>query len=76
MENSAYFDVIHNISKRFALRYGLRFNQFLRFKQNGLNSYLNDNPVEYDSNLGIYKGAESIVEFNINKNTLKAYGNI
>ena len=45
LENSAYFDVIHNISKRFALRYGLRFNQFLRFKQNGLNSYLNDNPV-------------------------------
>ena len=46
LENSAYFDVIHNISTRFALRYGLRVNQFLRFKQNGLNSYLNDNPVE------------------------------
>lgn len=76
LENSAYFDVVHNISKRIALRYGLRVNQFLRFKQNGLNSYLNDNPVDYDSNLGIYKGAESSGKFDINKNTIKAYGNI
>ena len=68
LENSAYFDVIQKISRKVSLRYGLRFNQFLRFKQNGLNTYLESNPVNFDSTLGIYKGADPIGEFSKDQN--------
>ncbi len=76
LENSAYFDVIQKVSRKVSLRYGLRFNQFLRFKQNGLNTYLESNPVNFDSTLGIYKGANPIGEYNRDKTTIKEYGNI
>ena len=76
LENSAYFDVLQKISSRISLRYGLRFNQFLRFKQNGLNTYLNQNPIVYDNVLGIYKSAEEIGQFDMNKTIIKSYGNI
>jgi len=76
LENSAYLDVIQKISSKISLRYGLRLNQFLRFKQNGLNIYLESNPVDFDSNLGIYKGADPIGEFSKDKTTIKSYGNI
>ena len=76
LENSAYFDVIQKVSRKVSLRYGLRFNQFLRFKQNGLNTYLESNPVNFDSTLGIYKGADPIAEYNRDKTTIKEYGNI
>ena len=76
LENSAYFDVIQKVSRKVSLRYGLRFNQFLRFKQNGLNTYLESNPVYFDRTLGIYKGADPIGEYNKDKTTIKKYGNI
>lgn len=76
LENSAYFDVIQKVSRKVSLRYGLRFNQFLRFKQNGLNTYLESNPVNFDSTLGIYKGADPIGEYNRDLTTIKEYGNI
>jgi hypothetical protein len=60
LENAAYFDVVHKASTKISLRYGFRINQFLRFKQNGLNRYLNDNPVIFEESLGIYKEAEII----------------
>ena len=63
LENAGYFDVNHKISSKISARYGFRVNQFLRFKQNGLNRYLNDNPVIFDENLGIYKEAEIIGGF-------------
>ena len=77
MENAAYFDVIHKVSSKVSMRYGFRLNQFLRFKQNGLNRYLNDNPVIFDQNLGIYKQAEIIGEYlnPDNSKTIKSFYN-
>ena len=63
LENAAYFDVVHKASTKISLRYGFRVNQFLRFKQEGLNSYLNDNPVSFDQDLGIYKEAKIIGKY-------------
>ena len=63
LENALYFDVLSKVSKKISLRYGFRINQFLRFKQNGLNTYLNNNPVEYDNSLGIYREAEIMGKF-------------
>jgi len=77
LENSAYFDVVHKASPKISLRYGFRLNQFLRFKQEGLNRYLNDNPVTFDQNLGIYKEAEIIGEYlnPDNSKTIKSFYN-
>jgi len=69
LENAAYFDVIHKVSNKISMRYGLRFNQFLRFKQSGLNRYLDNNPVVFDSNLGIYKAAEILGEYQNSSNS-------
>ena len=77
LENSTYFDVVHKASPKISLRYGFRLNQFLRFKQEGLNRYLNDNPVTFDQNLGIYKEAEIIGEYlnPDNSKTIKSFYN-
>ena len=76
-ENSAYFDVIHKINNKISLRYGLRFNQFIRLKQTGLKTYLNNNPVIYDSVLEIYNGAEPLANnFNSKNNIFKIFNNL
>ena len=77
IENAIYFDIVHKVSSKISMRYGFRINQFLRLKQSGLNRYLNNNPVYFDQNLGIYKGADIIGEFqNSNKSkTIKSFYN-
>ena len=78
LENAAYFDVVHKPSTKISFRYGLRLNQFLRFRQDGLNRYLNDNPVSFDQNLGIYKEGEIIGKYlnPDNSKTIKSFYNI
>ena len=78
LENATYFDVVHKASPKISLRYGFRFNQFLRFKQEGLNRYLNDNPVVFDQNLGIYKESKIIGKYQNpnNSKTIKSFYNI
>ena len=76
-ENSVYFDVLHKISNRLSIRYGLRANQFLRLKQNGLQSYINDSPLVYDSSLNIYNPASALpVNYNNNSHVFKTFTNI
>ena len=76
-ENSAYFDVIHKINNKISLRYGLRFNQFIRLKQTGLKTYLNNNPVIYDSVLEIYNSAEPLANnFNSKNNIFRIFNNL
>ena len=41
-ENSIYFDVLQKISNQFSMRYGIRINQFLRLRQNGLQKYIDN----------------------------------
>jgi len=78
LENAAYFDVVHKASLKISLRYGFRVNQFLRFKQEGLNSYLNDSPVIFDKDLGIYKEAKIIGKYQnpSSSKTIKSFYNI
>ena len=78
LENAAYFDVVHKASPKISLRYGFRVNQFLRFKQEGMNSYLNNNPVTFDQDLGIYKEAKIIGKYQNpnNSKTIKSFYNI
>ena len=76
-ENSTYFDVIHKINSQLSMRYGIRFNQFLRLRQNGLQQYANDDPLYYDNDLKIYDPATPLAgNFDNNSSVFKTYNNI
>ncbi len=59
-EFAAYVDVEHKVTENLSLGYGLRFSQFMRLGQDELNVYRNNNPVDFDPLLLIYKEAEPI----------------
>jgi hypothetical protein len=63
-EFAAYVDVEHTLSDKFRVQYGLRLSHFIRFGQDELNVYANNNPVEFDNLLLIYKGAEPVGTIN------------
>ena len=76
-ENSTYFDVIHKINSQLSMRYGIRLNQFLRLRQNGLQQYANDDPLYYDNDLKIYDPATPQAgNFDNNSSVFKTYNNI
>ncbi len=56
-EFAAYVDVEHSLSPSLSLQYGLRLSHFIRFGQEELNVYANDNPVIFDPFLLIYREA-------------------
>ena len=77
IESSLYFDVLNKINSNLSIRYGFRFNQFLRLRQQGLQSYINDNPLDYDENLRIYNPANPLINsFDNNSSVFKTYNNI
>ena len=77
VESSAYFDIINKISPNFSVRYGLRFNQFLRLRQQGLQSYINDDPLDFDENLKIYNPANPLIySFDNNSSVFKTFNNV
>ncbi|WP_188369347.1 TonB-dependent receptor [Muriicola marianensis] len=59
-EFAAYVDVEHTISSSLSLQYGLRLSHFIRFGQEELNVYENNNPVTFDPFLLIYQEAQPI----------------
>lgn len=76
-ENSTYFDVIHKINSQLSMRYGIRLNQFLRLRQNGLQHYANGDPLYYDNDLKIYDPATPLAgNFDNNSSVFKTYNNI
>ncbi|MEP2935043.1 MAG: TonB-dependent receptor [Gilvibacter sp.] len=76
-EAAAYIDVSHEISDKLSLQYGLRLSHFIRFGQDELNVYANDNPVDFDPFLLIYREAEPIEVINPGKSgQLASYTNL
>ncbi|WP_291965278.1 TonB-dependent receptor [Maribacter sp.] len=68
-EFAAYVDFEHRITDDLSLGYGLRFSHFMRLGQDELNVYANNNPVEFDPLLLIYKEAEPIDVINPGRGT-------
>lgn len=68
-EFAAYVDFEHRVTDNLSLGYGLRFSHFMRLGQDELNVYTNNNPVEFDPLLLIYKEAEPIDVINPGKGT-------
>ena len=77
VESSAYFDIINKISTNLSVRYGIRLNQFLRLRQQGLQSYINDDPLNFDENLKIYNPANPLIySFDNNSSVFKTFNNV
>ncbi|WP_047245129.1 TonB-dependent receptor [Maribacter thermophilus] len=75
-EFAAYVDFEHRLTSNLSLGYGLRFSYFNRLGQDELNVYTNDNPVDYDPILLIYKEASPIDVINPEKGkSLASYTN-
>lgn len=75
-EFAAYVDFEHRLTNKLSLGYGLRFSYFNRLGQDELNVYANNNPVDYDPILLIYKEATPIDVINPEKNkSLTSYTN-
>jgi hypothetical protein len=63
-EFATYVDVEHDITPKLSLNYGLRFSNFIRFGQDDLHVYENDNPVDFDPLLLVYREADPIATIN------------
>ena len=59
-EFAAYIDVEHDLTDNLSINYGLRFSNFIRLGQEELNVYANNNPVEFDPDLLIYREANPL----------------
>ncbi|MCK0147761.1 TonB-dependent receptor [Arenibacter sp. F26102] len=59
-EFAIYIDIEQDITEKLSLQYGLRLSNFIRFGQDELNVYENNNPVYYDPFLQIYKEADPV----------------
>jgi len=59
-EFAAYLDAEHKITNKLTLQYGLRLSNFIRFGQDELNIYTNNNPLLFNEELQIYESAEPI----------------
>ncbi|WP_282050050.1 TonB-dependent receptor [Maribacter aquivivus] len=68
-EFAAYVDFEHRVTDNLSLSYGLRFSHFMRLGQDELNVYSNNNPVEFDPFLLIYKEADPIDVINPGRGT-------
>lgn len=76
-ENAVYFGVEQNLNSAIQLQYGLRVSSFFRLGQNGFASYQNDDPVLYNSEIGIYEEAPILSRVNSsNTEVLKTYHNL
>lgn len=76
-ENGIYLSANHNLTKDLQLQYGLRLSSFFRLGQNGFSTYENDEPVFYNSEIGIYEEAPILESTSISRNeTIKSFHNL
>lgn len=76
-ENALYLAAEQNLSNNVQIEYGLRLSSFFRLGQNGFASYENDEPVAYNSAIGIYEEAPIIGRENISRSsTIESFHNL
>lgn len=75
-EGAAYISAEHQISDKLAFNYGLRYSTFSRLGGQSMTNYVNNQPVVYNSDLGIYERGEAESETAYSKNeSIKTFGN-
>ncbi|GIZ10109.1 TonB-dependent receptor [Flavobacterium sp. UMI-01] len=76
-EPALYLSAEHELSKKIALTYGLRYSLFYRLGQSTMNLYSNDNPVLFNTDLQIYEKATPIGTTFFSKNkVIQRYDNM
>ncbi len=77
LESAAYIDAEHKLTDKLTAQYGLRYSVFNRLGGQAMVDYANDQPVVYNSTLGIYQRGTEIGETDFKKGeTIKSYGNL
>ncbi|GAA0737165.1 TonB-dependent receptor [Gaetbulibacter jejuensis] len=75
-EGAAYISAEHQISDKLAFNYGLRYSAFSRLGGQSMTNYVNNQPVVYNSDLGIYERGEAESETAYSKSeSIKTFGN-
>ncbi|WP_298506971.1 TonB-dependent receptor [uncultured Maribacter sp.] len=77
LEAGVYINTEHKLTDKLTAQYGLRYSYFNRLGGQPLTNYANNQPVAYNSVLGIYERGEAIGETNYEKgNSIANYGNL
>ena len=74
-ESALYISAEHHLSKNLTAEYGLRFSNFLRLGQEGLNLYKNDLAVIFNNDFKIYEKAVPIGTKILKKSKVEKYFN-
>ncbi len=77
LESSAYINAEHKLSDNLSVQYGVRYSNFIRLGGQSLSDYANNQPVVYNTTLGIYERGVEIgeTEYEDGK-TIKDFGNL
>ncbi|MCK0131481.1 TonB-dependent receptor [Flavobacteriaceae bacterium F08102] len=76
-ESALYVNAEHTLSDALTVQYGLRYSGFNRFGGQPMMTYANDQPVVYNSTLGIYERGEELGETPYDKDeTIASFGNV
>ena len=76
-EFAVYVDMEHTLTPNFSLEYGLRLSHFIRFGQEELNVYADDNPVLFDPFQLVYREAPPIATISSSRgDQLASYTNL
>ncbi|WP_299534986.1 TonB-dependent receptor [Ulvibacterium sp.] len=77
LESAAYIDAEYKLTDNLTAQYGLRYSVFNRLGGQAMVDYANDQPVVYNSTLGIYQRGTEIGETDFEKGeTIKSFGNL
>ncbi len=75
-ESAFYANAEHKLTDKLTMQYGLRYSAFNRLGGQALQEYANDQPVVYNSALGIYERGIAIGETDYEKGkSIKRFGN-
>lgn len=76
-ESGLYASAEHKITDKLTVNYGLRYSRFNRLGGQKLTNYVNDKPVIYNNDLGIYEEGEAIGEVAFKKNeSIETFNNL
>jgi len=75
-EGGIYISAEHTLSDKLTAQYGLRYSSFTRLGGQNISNYINNQPVVYNAELGVYeRGIESGKTFYEKGENIKTFGN-
>jgi len=77
LESALYVDAEHKLSEKLTAQYGVRYSTFSRLGGQAISEYANNQPVVYNSSLGIYESGTVVGATNYEKGkSIKEFGNL